>query len=77
MDDFLTKLSEVLEAATPVAADTVFTELELWDSLAALNLLAMIDDEYRIVLNEDDLKAAPTVSALWNLVQQRLAAREK
>jgi acyl carrier protein len=73
MDDFLAKLTEVLEAPSPVAQDTIFTELDLWDSLAALNLLAMIDDEYRIVLNEDDLKAAPTPARLWNLVQQKRA----
>ena len=77
MDSFLAKLSEVLETATPVTAETVYSELKIWDSLAALNMLAMIDDEYHVILNEDDLKAAPTAAGLWNLVQERLAARGK
>jgi acyl carrier protein len=77
MDSFVAKLSEVLELSTPLNPDATFTELEMWDSLAALNILAMIDDDYRVVLNEDDLKDAPTPSALWTLVQRRLTAKEK
>ncbi|HAQ57724.1 MAG TPA: acyl carrier protein, partial [Opitutae bacterium] len=40
-------------------------ELEAWDSLAVLTVIAMIDAEYDVRLKADTLKSCETLEALF------------
>jgi acyl carrier protein len=51
---------------------TRFRELEKWDSLIALSVIAMTDDQYKVVLKGDDLLNSHTIQDLYNIVQSRL-----
>ena len=54
-------------------ADTRFRELDEWSSLLSLSIIAMVDDEYDVVIKADDIKSCTTVEDLFNLVNQRIA----
>lgn len=56
---------EDLESGS-VDAGTDFKSLEVWDSLAALTVIAMVDAEYNVRINSDVLKTTSTIEDLFN-----------
>lgn len=54
------------------SAETKFRELEEWSSLAALNVLMMIDEEYDVALPADEMRKTNTIRELFDLVQSKL-----
>ena len=72
MDSFYERLAVVLEEDT-VSPDDELTEFEQWDSLTALSVVSMIDENYAVNLSFDDLIAARTAGALQALVAARKA----
>ncbi len=55
-----------------IKADTVFKDLEEWSSLTVLSIIAMVEEEYDVVLKGDDLLNAATVEDVYNTVVSRL-----
>ena len=47
---------------------TVFKELEDWTSLVALSVIAMIDEEFEVAVNADDMISSVTIEDLYNKV---------
>jgi len=72
MDSFYERLAVVLEEDT-VSPDDELTKFEQWDSLTALSVVSMIDENYAVNLSFDDLIAARTAGALEALVAARKA----
>lgn len=58
--------------ASVFAPDTKFRDLEEWSSLVALSIMAMVDEEYDVVLKGDDIRSATTIEDLFNVVNGRL-----
>jgi len=54
-----------------INADTVFRELDEWDSLTALSLIAMVDEEYQVKLTGDDIRSSKTVAELFEKVKAK------
>lgn len=52
--------------------ETSFRDLDEWSSLMALSIIAMIDEEYEVTLQGNDMKAAVTIEDLFNIVQSKL-----
>lgn len=52
--------------------ETVFRDLDEWSSLMALSIIAMVDEEYEVTLQGDDMKAAVSIEDLFNIVQSKL-----
>ncbi len=52
--------------------ETIFRDLDEWSSLMALSIIAMVDEEYSVILQGDDIKAAVTIEDLFNIVQSKL-----
>ena len=53
-------------------AETKFRDLDEWSSLLALNILAMVDEEYDIQLKGEEMRAANTIQELFDLVASKL-----
>lgn len=51
--------------------ETRFRELTEWSSLMALSVIAMIDDEYGVVIKGDDLRSVVTIQDLFQIVKDR------
>ena len=52
-----------------ITAGTSFRDLDEWSSLIALSIIAMVDEEYDVILKGDDIKNADTVEDLFNTVK--------
>lgn len=51
---------------------TEFKELDNWNSLVALSVIAMIDEEYDVTLKGNDITGAKTIEDLFKTVQSKL-----
>lgn len=47
---------------------TVFHELDEWSSLIGLSIIAMVDEEFEVALNADDMMSSVTIEDLYNKV---------
>lgn len=74
LKNFLENFAEILEDtdASLVSETTDFKNLEEWDSMVALSLIAMVDDEYSVKLTGDDIKTSNTLEELFNKVKAKI-----
>jgi acyl carrier protein len=70
-DDFLKLLiDEVLtECENEISISSVFKELDCWDSITALTLIALYDSEYNYKLTGDKIKNCNTIADLFELIK--------
>jgi len=57
--------------AALIKAETIFRDLDEWDSLTALSLIAMVDEEYSLKLTGDDIKNASTINDIFETVKSK------
>ena len=67
MDKFLESLSEVFER-DDVKPDDEFRDYEEWDSMAYLSVIAMIDDNYDIVIPSDEFENLNKIIDIYNYI---------
>lgn len=72
--DFIEKFAEQFDEtdASAFTPETEFRELDEWSSLIALSVIAMVDEEYDVVLKGDDMRAANTIDELYQIVKGKL-----
>lgn len=63
----LEKLSNILEE--DVTVDTILGEVEAYDSLAILSIVALADKDYGKILKASDLVNVKTVQELISLIE--------
>ncbi len=69
---FLDLFKEVLEIeGKEISLEDEFREYDEWDSLAYLSVIAMLDDEFEIVIETEDFKKIRTVGELLKEVVDR------
>jgi acyl carrier protein len=57
--------------ASIITADTKFRELDEWDSLMALYIIAMVDEEYGVKIKGDDMRNSICIKDLYEIVKAR------
>lgn len=57
--------------ASLLSPETEFKELDDWNSLVALSVIAMIDEEYDVTIKGDDIRNAKTIEDLYNNVKSK------
>lgn len=57
--------------ASEFKPETVFHELDEYTSLIALSIIAMVDEEYGVTLNANDMLSAVTIEDLFNTVKSK------
>ena len=69
--DFIEKFAEQFEEtdASEFKADMEFKKLVDWNSMVALSIIAMVDDEYGITIKGDDIRKSTTIEDLFNIVK--------
>ena len=55
-------------------AETKFREIEEWSSLQALFIIAMTEEEYRVVLKGEDIRNSVTIQDLFEIVKSRFVS---
>lgn len=73
INEFIDKFAEIFDDTdrTEFQANTKFKELDEWSSIMALNVIAMVDDEYDVLLKGDDIRGTETISQLFDIVKSR------
>ncbi|MGL4475463.1 MAG: acyl carrier protein [Shewanella sp.] len=73
--EFLNNLEEILELNPgELKGNEVLMDIEQWDSLAFLSVIAMADEHFDIIIQGDKLESITTVADLLALVDEHLAA---
>lgn len=74
LETFISHMEEAIEDLPEglLEASTNYLKLEVWDSLAVLMVIAMIDTEYGVRIKGSVLKTCSSVEALYQMVQERL-----
>lgn len=74
INQFIDKFAEQFDDTdrSEFKADTEFKALDEWSSLMALNIIAMVDEEFDVALKGDDIKNTETIEDLFNLVNSKL-----
>ncbi len=72
--EFISNFAEQFDDldASVLTPETEFKSLEDWNSLVALSVIAMIDEEYDVTLKGNDITGAKTIEDLFNTVQSKL-----
>lgn len=55
-----------------IQASTSFKSIDEWDSLMALETIAMVDEDFDVELNGDDIRDADTLTDLIAIIKSRL-----
>lgn len=74
IDDFVKNFSEQFEdtPAPQIASTTKFRDLDEWDSLHALAIMAMASEKYRVKISPQEIKESKTVIDLYEVVKSKL-----
>ena len=72
LNQFLVLFIEELEDTKPeeVNINSDFKNLEEWDSLVALSIISMIDEEFEVLLTGNDMMNASTITDLYERVKE-------
>jgi acyl carrier protein len=67
MEELIEKLKEILEVET-LDLDLKFEDCEEWDSLSSLSIIAILDSDYGITINNKEIINYPTIKDFCNFV---------
>ena len=67
MEKFLESMIEVFERDS-IKPDDEFRNYEEWDSLAYLSVIAMIDENYDIVITGEDFEKLNKIQDIYNYI---------
>jgi len=73
-EKFLQNVLEQFEEtdASQIKMQTEFLNLDEWDSLIALSVIAMIDDEYGVKVTGDDIRNSKTIEDIFKIVESKV-----
>lgn len=71
--EFISNFAEQFDDmdASALTPETEFKQLEDWNSLVALSVIAMVDEEYDVTIKGDDIRNAKTIEDLFNTVNAK------
>ena len=71
-DKFLLTFNSIFddEDISNIGFETEFKQLEEWDSLVALHLITVIDDNYGVNINGEQIRKSVTIEDIFNLINQ-------
>lgn len=72
-EKFMEQFAEAIELidSNILKRETVFRELEEWDSLAFLSVIAFIDEEYDVIIEGNDFKNLTTIGEVIDEIEKR------
>ena len=73
LNDFIKDFTDLFEETDPaeITAETLFHELDEWDSLVGLCLIGMVKANYGKTLTGEEIKKAVTVQSLFDILSNK------
>jgi len=72
--ELLEKIAEALETETVLSEDTDITDIEEWDSLSSLSIIALFDELFSHKINRSQLNNIKTIKDLIDPITDQLEA---
>lgn len=70
MNEFIIEFTnQLLDTHTKLGPETVFTDLVDWDSLTAMAVMVMIEDNYKVKIDSSTLSQQKTLNDLYKYIQ--------
>lgn len=66
MDKFIELFAEALEREGEIKIEDEFRNYDEWSSIAYLSVIAMMDEEYNVQMEEADFKKLRTVQTVFD-----------
>lgn len=58
--------------ASEFTGKTQFRDIDEWDSLISLSVIAMVDEEYDVKITGDDIRKSTSIEDIFNIVKSRI-----
>ena len=71
--DFITLFKEAIERDAPVNTEDKFRDYEEWNSLAYLSVIAVIDEEYDVIIEGNTFRGLNTVGDIIAEIEKHTA----
>ena len=73
MEEFIKNYYEILDETdiNEIHQNTTFKDLDEWDSMTALMLIAMVDEKYEKQINGKDIEETITLEDLYTRIQSK------
>lgn len=73
INTFLRNFADILDDtdAALITQETVFRDLDEWNSLTALSLIAMADEEYDVKLTGDEIKSSNSLNDIFEIIKNK------
>ena len=73
--EFLNLIEDALEAdENTLTGDELLENLDLWDSLAIVTFIAMVDGEFDVTLSPEKIEVAKTIQDLIALLGDKIVS---
>jgi acyl carrier protein len=74
LEEFFELFCEELDDTDLSVVNTLtdFKNIDVWDSLTALSVISMIDEEFEILLTGNDLLNSTSIEDLYKLVKSKM-----
>ncbi len=74
LNEFVEKFAEQFDDTDPseIKADTRFRDIDEWSSLVGLSVIAMVDEEFDVLLKGEDMRQANTPEELYNIIKSKM-----
>jgi acyl carrier protein len=70
-EKFINLFKEILEIdSQDITLNTTFRDLKSWDSISFLSVIAMIDDEFDVVIEGNDFRKLITIEDIINEIKR-------
>lgn len=71
MDQFIEKFAEAIEREGEIKMEDEFRKYEEWSSIVYLSIIAMMDEEYDVQIEQAEFNKLKTVQDLYNACTQK------
>lgn len=74
LNKFVEKFAEQFDDtdSSEIKADTRFRDIDEWSSLVGLSVIAMVDEEFNVLLKGEDMRQANTPAELFEIVKSKM-----
>lgn len=74
LSEFVQQIAEQFDEIeqSEMTPNTEFKTLDEWSSLTALSIIAMVDENYNVILNAEDIRNANTIEDLFETVKRKI-----
>lgn len=70
LQEFVSKFFDCLDDVSAIDSSTEFKYLDSWSSMNALAVIAMVDANYGVQIDGDDIRKADTIEDLFVRVKE-------